>query len=45
MESKLDTYSFQPFSEDAPAPDVPLSTPVDDAPTDDTLAVPDLPPA
>ena len=45
MESKLDAYSFQPSSEDALAPDVPLSTPVDDAPADDTPAVPDLPPA
>ena len=56
MESKLDAYSFQPFSEDAPAPDVPLSTPVDDAPADDapavsitvaedTTTVPDIPPA
>ena len=48
MESKLDAYSFQPFSEDAPAPDVPLSTLVDDAPitvAEDTTTVSDIPPA
>ena len=45
MESKLDAYSFQPSFEDALAPDVPLSTPVDDPLADDTPAVPDLPPA
>ena len=44
MESRLDAYSFQPFSAPTPPPTVPKDVPSSTSFAEDVFVVPDVPP-